>query len=112
LIIDGTQSVSYTRWDQDNEVLSIASSPIATNAWSHVVVSSDGTTTSLFVNGVVVAQTAAVAITADVAAQQLSYGARSDFSAEWFAGSLDEAAIYTHALSASRVLAHYNAALP
>jgi hypothetical protein len=109
LLIDGTQSISFTRWDNSNTVTTLQSSPLVTGVYSHIVVSSDATSIGLFVNGVQVAESPATAITSGVAAQSLALGCESDFGGEWFAGSLDEAAIYTHALSAARVLAHYQA---
>ena len=35
----------------------------------------------------------------------------SDFTVEWFNGTLDEPAVYTHALAPARVLAHYQAGI-
>ncbi len=112
MLIDGTQSIVFTRWDQNATTGSITSSPIATGTYSHVVVSSDGTTMSIYVNGVESANGPAGSITPNVAASSLAFGSHSDFSSgEWFAGQLDEPAIYTHALTAARVLAHYQAGI-
>ncbi len=46
-----------------------------------------------------------------VAATHVSFGATSDFTTEYYAGGLDEPAIYTHALAPARVLAHYQAGI-
>ena len=72
--------------------------------------SADGSNLTLYVNGAQVANGPEATIT-DTPATHVSFGATSDFTVEWFDGSLDEPAIYTHALAAARVLAHYQAGI-
>jgi hypothetical protein len=73
----------------------------------HVVGTFDGTTRRLYVNG---AQVASAALTggATNSSQGLFVGSWSGWG-EFFAGTLDEVAVYASALSAARVAAHRSA---
>jgi len=80
---------------------------LQTGLWYHAVCTFDGTTIILYVNGV---QTGT---TIDSSAPQTSsagwrIGRRWDL-ADFFNGWVDEVAIYDHALTAARVLRHYQA---
>ncbi len=110
LAVDNLQRVVFTRWDSNATVASLTSTPVAQGQWSHVVVSADGTTLTLYVDGASVATGAEATIT-DTVATHLSFGSTSDFTVEWYDGSLDEPAIYAHALAPARVLAHYQAGI-
>ncbi len=111
LILDGTQQVTFQRMDNDVVVGSVTTSaPIATGAFTYLAVSSDGATMSLYVNGALVSSSPAPTIPVQTA-PGLVWGASSGFGQEFLAGTLDEPAIYTHALSPERVLAHYQAGL-
>jgi hypothetical protein len=80
---------------------------LAPGAWSHVAATFDGSTARIYVNGSVRAS-AAVASPVDLGTGNLYVGASIDY--DWFAGTLDEVAVYTSALSAARVQAHVAAA--
>jgi len=110
LAIDGSQRVSFTRWENSATVASVMSSPIAQAQFAHVVVTADGSNLALFIDGAQVA-TAPEATITDTPSTHLSFGATSDFTVEYFDGTLDEPAIYTHALAPARVLAHYQAGI-
>jgi Concanavalin A-like lectin/glucanases superfamily/Fibronectin type III domain len=75
----------------------------------YVVGTFDGTTQRLYVNGALLAS-AALSGTASVTTNPL-YLASWDGAKEFFAGTVDEAAIYKKALSAAQVQAHYEAAV-
>ena len=106
--IDASQRVLFTRWQNSATVASITSLPIPQAQWTHVVVSADGSNLTLFIDGLQVANGLEATIT-DTPATNISFGATSNFTVEWFNGGLDEPAIYTHALAPARVLAHYHA---
>ena len=110
LAIDQLQRVFFTRWENNATVASVTSSAIPQGQFAHVVVSADGSNLTLFVNGAQVSSAPEATIT-DTASTHLSFGATSDFTVEWFNGTLDEPAIYTHALAPARVLAHYQAGI-
>jgi hypothetical protein len=82
-----------------------AATPDLRAAWHHVVATFDGSTRRIYLDGTQVAQdtpgTAAVVL-ANVRLGQTCCG-------EYFSGALDEVAVYTGALSATRVQAHYQA---
>ena len=73
--------------------------------WYHLVGTYDGTNATLYVNGVSMGTQAATGFLANPA-NALGIGNRGDGYGGWD-GNLDEVAIYTNALSAQRVLAHY-----
>jgi len=83
---------------------------LGTNQWVYLAGTFDGTTWSLFRNGVRVTNSVdavrAVTVTdADWAIGAAAYGWADDF-----AGAIDEVAIYNKALSPSAIAAHYSAA--
>jgi hypothetical protein len=71
--------------------------------WTHLVGTYDGTTMTLYVNGVVVSSQA-VSGTLGVALSSVALGAAA------YQGGLDEVAVYGSVLSASQVQAHFTAA--
>jgi PKD repeat protein len=76
-------------------------SMLATNAWSHVAITYDGTTERLYVNGNQIAskaQTGSMGVSGGV----LSIGGNSMWG-EYFKGNLDEIRIYNRALSATEI---------
>src|SRR6266513_5324897 len=81
--------------------------PLAANTWTHLAVTYDGTTLSLFRNGVLVASRAASGA-APSSTGTLQIGA-SQFG-EYFNGLIDEVRIYDRALSASDIQALLGAA--
>jgi hypothetical protein len=83
---------------------------ITPNNWYHVVGVFNGSNAmTLYINGVQVATTAISAAYLNNTAQIEAFGNRYDGTYP-YAGSMDEPAIYTNALTASQVSAHYNAA--
>ena len=75
-------------------------------SWYHIVLTYDGTTATLYENGVAVTNhTAAFVGNVDA---QTSFGCRSD-NAYFWPGQHAEVAMYSAALSAARVSAHYTA---
>jgi hypothetical protein len=79
-------------------------------AWSHLVAVYDATVPSatLYLNGVQVAQSSSpVGTYAPNSAVAFAIGGYQDARQNPFDGAIDEVAIYTNALNASQVLAHY-----
>jgi hypothetical protein len=83
---------------------------IAAGGSYYLVGTFDGTTQRLYVNGTQVAS-ASLSGSADVSMGGL-YLASWDGAKEFFSGTIDDAAVYAKALSASQVAAHYAAAKP
>jgi VCBS repeat-containing protein len=89
-------------------VNSTTSYPLNNTAWMHVAATYDGTTLKLYINGVLegsVAGPAAIAINS----LPLSLGAQSDAS-RFFKGLLDDARVYSTALTATQIAALANPA--
>lgn len=84
-----------------------AAATIAVGETYHVVVTSDGATGTIYVNGVSAATGSAVPFTPS----GVGFWAGNDAADDPFGGVIDEVAFYESALSAARVLAHYNASV-
>jgi PKD repeat protein len=85
--------------------------PVTLNQWTHVVGTYDGTTMRLYVNGVLVASTAAGYVQNTQRPLRIASGATEKASPQFYLpGRVDEAAVYGSALSAARVQAHFAAA--
>ncbi|MDQ3980486.1 MAG: LamG domain-containing protein [Actinomycetota bacterium] len=82
---------------------------LTTGSWQHVVGTFNGSTFSLYRNGVKVAETtpASCPCTVDTSVNSLYVGAL-DSTTGWFDGGVDEVAVYGSALSASQVQNHYD----
>lgn len=83
-------------------------SGVNNGAWHHIVMTYDGTTQRLYVDGAQVDSDAATGAI-DTSASDLYVGAISGTS-EFFNGNIDEVAIYPTALSAARIRQHYQTA--
>lgn len=77
--------------------------------WSHVVGTYDGTTARIYVNGVLDSQKAFSGNISGNDALNFEIGRRTN-GGNQFRGGIDEVALYGDALSADRVLAHFEAA--
>jgi hypothetical protein len=84
---------------------------VGTGGWHHVVVTYDGTTRKHYVDGQLAASWSDGA-TLSFSTQALAIGADPSIPAsEFFAGYIDEVAVYPTALSATRITAHYRKGL-
>jgi len=80
---------------------------VVLNAWTHLVVSYDGTTARLYVNGALAAS-AAVAFAPNTSSPLRLGAGRTEGAADYyFPGRIDEIALYNTALSATRIQTHY-----
>lgn len=84
------------------------SAVVAEQAWKHLVLVSTGTRAQLYLNGAIAQDLAGIGSNTSPG-QGLSMGS-TNAAGSSFQGFLAEPAIYGSALSAARVLAHYNAA--
>jgi hypothetical protein len=101
--VQSADKLGLERWSSGTTELAVESPTFtATNVWAYVVGTFDGTTGTLYVNGI-----------AQAAASSLAGTTASGVDVVWgdlLAGTLDEAAVYDHALPQARVTAHYAAA--
>jgi hypothetical protein len=84
----------------------VAPSPLATNTWTHLAATYDGSTIRLYVNGTQSAsRVQAGAITTST--QALTIGGNPLFGAYW-TGAIDEVRVYGRALSAGEIQTDMN----
>lgn len=83
---------------------------VNTGGWRHVVVTLDAATTTMkfYVDGVL--DTTITGVSLPNTVQTFGFAVGSRAAAPFFQGWIDEAALYTTALSAARIAAHYSAA--
>ena len=107
LVRDQPGRVTFERWSGDL-LLGGVSAAVPVGIYSHVVARYDGATIELYVDG---ALRAAAPDAHDIApfTQALVWGAANVGDLDFFAGSLDEAAIYDDALPPERIAAHHAA---
>jgi PKD repeat protein/glucose/arabinose dehydrogenase len=82
---------------------------VALNTWTHLVGTYDGTTMRFYVNGVLAATTTSTYGVNTARPLRIGAGANERPADYLFAGRIDEAAVYSGALSATRVQQHYSA---
>src|SRR5262249_30003152 len=107
LFLNDENVATFERWD-NNTLLGAASggSVIAPGLFSHLVATYDGTTLSLYVNGTLAKSTSAPRAMSSTPTPFI-FGTLSISRGEYFAGTLDELAVYDKALKADRVMAHF-----
>jgi RHS repeat-associated protein len=88
--------------------------PVTANQWYYVVATYDGQTMRLFVDGTLVSRqlTSSASLGTSTALKQFEVGSGVsnvgiDSSGDHFKGTIDEAAVYSYALSGSQIQAHY-----
>jgi hypothetical protein len=86
--------------------LQSASGAIQAGGRYHVVATYDGATERLYINGV---QVASAALTGAISTSGNSLTIGSGGAGSYFAGTIDEVAVYGAALSAARIASHYTA---
>ena len=95
-VLDGTDTLTFS-----------TSGSLANGAWHHLVVTYDGATTiAVYIDGSLIATKSTSGSLTTASGTVLQIG--TDGSG-FFNGAFDEAAVYSIALSSSKVLAHYHA---
>lgn len=101
--------LDFAVWNTSGTVVTLSPTAVlAIDTWYHVVATYDGANMRVYVDG---AQVGSTAHTGNVrtTAQQICVGSFNESTSNRFNGCLDEVAYYGTALSAARVLAHYDA---
>jgi hypothetical protein len=82
----------------------------ATGVWYYIDATYDGSTARIYVNGSQVASGAVGSFTLKTAGQDFAIAARpyGGYATTWSGGTVDEAAVYGSALSATQVSSHYS----
>jgi hypothetical protein len=110
LVINSNGSIVFsTRQSATSQSTVSSTGVVSTGAWHHIVATRNGAVAKIYVNGADVTATPATHVNPDAYGVNLQIGRYT--GAGWNAyGDYDEVAIYSTALSAARVLAHYQAA--
>jgi hypothetical protein len=84
---------------------------VVVGSTAHVVATYDGTTISIYVNGLIDNSTSGTGPITNYDASDFGLGIGNTYGGGngGFVGVIDEVAIYNYALSATRILAHYQA---
>jgi len=99
----GTNSVSHAFYAAD---LSSGANTITSGAWNHILVTFDGTTRRIYINGKETANDAPTSI--NVTANQTLWLATYAGSSNFFPGQIDDVRIYNYPLTAVQVKNLYN----
>jgi hypothetical protein len=105
---DGSGGFYNYWWDVDL-YCSASECPLSSNTWYHVVTTYDGTTRSLYLNGVLKASDTNRGPNNATAAE---FHIGKTCCAEYFTGLIDDVAIYNRALSSSEVADLANSSIP
>ena len=104
----GAPNNQWQFWSGTGSAWDVMSGPaVQSNAWTHLAATYDGTTKRFFVNGKQVNSSTAAFVTNAVNLTKMGVGGYGSADAYFFAGGLDEVAVYTNALSPTRIAAHY-----
>lgn len=99
----------YNYWWDVDLLCSASSCPLTTNTWYHVVTTYDGTTRSIYLNGVLKASDTNQGPNNATAAE---FHIGKTCCAEYFTGLIDDVAIYNRAVTAAEVLELTNNSAP
>lgn len=99
---DGALEVNFADTEGDSHVLSAKEAKPAPNEWQHIVVTYDGLFALLYLNGKIVGEMEEAFV--PKTSGKVSVGSLAE---NYFAGSLDEVAIYGVALEEGRALQHH-----
>jgi len=87
--------------------------PVALGAWAHLVAIHDGTNKTFYVNGVLIGSKANELLPNDESITRIGAGATENPNGNYFfAGVIDEVAVYHKVLSQDRILTHFVTARP
>jgi hypothetical protein len=101
-------TLGFYRWNgTTGQTIVKSTTTTVPGTWYHVVATYDGTNMRMYVNGALEA-TVASAISVENHTQMLAFGKLSN-GASYYAGQMDEVALYGSALSAQQVSEHYAA---
>ena len=102
LYVNGSGNIIY--WTSTGSITTSTATSGSNNSWDHVVVTKEGTSVKIYLNGAV---DVSGTINHSITGGNLSIGGRSD-GLYCFKGKIDESSIWTRALSASEISELYN----
>ena len=109
LQITGSQAQFYVGNGTTNANVLTSTGAIPATGWVYLVGTYDGTTVRLYVNGVQSGTGSALAGSMAAGATNIGIGFNPSANTDFFAGLIDQVAVYTSTLSQARITAHYQA---
>jgi hypothetical protein len=109
VVLPRSEPRAHVRARQSGTVIGgvTASKPLATGKYNYVVVTGDGSTVLLYIDGALDAAGPTQGSIVQTTPPYFTIGASSDLTQQFFAGDLDEVAIYGADLTPDRILVHY-----
>jgi hypothetical protein len=107
IYVEVGSGVGLERWANSSSNPLAAPGSIGAGDWSHVVGTYDGSNLRIYVDGALAAGPFASGLSIPTHTCSFVIGAMFCGKVGFFAGGVDEVAVYGHALSAARVLVHY-----
>ena len=107
LIVDASGYYKVERFVSNVQASVLATSKVATNAFTYLVMTYDGTNLSLYVDGVLQGQAPSAPNAVSQPTQDTVVGNGNGYP---YTGVVDEVAVYDKALAVARITAHYKAA--
>jgi hypothetical protein len=101
----------FERWNGGMSNPTVVVNDVTVGAWTHLVGTFDGTNETFYVNGSAVSFNDGKPITITTTGDFVLAALNSAATPSFFAGTVDEVAVYDHALSPTCILAHYDLAL-
>ena len=107
----GATYFTFSRSSQGNEFAYTGpNGPPRLDVWTHTVITYDGTTSFMYLDGAVAGENQGASMPIGGGAGTFVIGDDAPGQFNKLEGQLDEVAIYDHALPAARILAHFQAA--
>ena len=111
LYVEDPAGLGFERWAAGaQEYIAAPLSTVPPNGFHQVVVTYDGVTANLYVDGVVAATPTPMPMSLPSLTADFVIGARNAGASSYFDGTISDVAVYDHALSPASVLAHFHAA--
>lgn len=108
LNITSGAKLQFQRWSSTTSGTVASSASLVANAWRHVVVTYNGSTTSIYINGVLDSSSGALTGAIDQTSTNVLLGALTT-TTQKFSGYIDSVKVYNRALAADEILQNYNA---
>jgi hypothetical protein len=110
LRLDGAGHVHAFNLGESDSAVATGTSPVALDRWHHVAATYDGSELAVYLDGALEASTVSPVGPVPGTAT-LKIGARGDDAAQRWPGSLDEVALYSHALTEQDIVSHYRSGI-
>ena len=108
LNITSGAKLQFQRWSGTTSGTLASSTSLVANAWRHVAITYNGTTTLIYINGVLDTTSTAISGAIDTTSTAVLLGALTT-TTQQFSGYIDNVRIYSAALTAAQIAGNYKA---